>query len=734
MDGSEAINVSMEHDTKILHGMAQHWRLMLLADATLKSLGSSLLLVSVIGIFFDLTFLFLLSSFLAFAAIVFLALFATEKISSVDARLIARHLNRAIPELEESSELVLKTDAELTVLERMQLLRVEKTLTESGEKNRLPNHPLKRSSIFFAGASITSLLIFVVIQPLSKGMKPSTLSKIIARPRDSSTIDERREPLKIESVKVEIMPPEYTGKAKYLLAQFDLSVEEGAQLVWHIEPNQTLSAGALNFSDRDTVLLQRQSENIYSASKKITERGFYSLRLANANEEIQSEYYEINVVDDLPPAITVIDPPSRTEIAPGQTAKVNVQIAVEDDYGVSVTELVATVAQGPGESIKFREANILFDAIVKKSPRRWEMRHELDLSALGMAPGDEFYFHIEAQDNRRPESNRSRSETFFIVLKDTAAMPLSISSGLAINYMPEYFRSQRQIIIDTEKLLVEKNNLSDGEFKRRSNEIGIDQQALRFRYGQFLGDEFDEAIGGEVADDHEGEENSNADPTSAVEQFTHAHDSEENATLFAPSIKARLKAALNEMWGAELRLRTYQPKEALPFENRALNFLKDVQQRSRVYVQRVGFEPSPIKVEEKRLTGDLSKINDRRASKESSQEKSFPEIRFALHILQKLKMNNKNFMIDEMRVLENAGHELARRAIEEPGRYLKSLADLRKLISSAESAQELCYDCLLSVERSFWQILPSEQAMPSSRTEAGFELSNRYFRKIGSRP
>ncbi len=733
MDGNEKVNMSARHDIKILHDLARRWRIMLLVRAILFSFGWALVLLSALKLLFVISFASLIIvSFIAAIAALF-ALFFTNKIHSFDAKLIARHLNRTIPELEESSELVLKTEAELTVLESMQRQRAKKALMELGEKIRLPIHPLKRPSIFFATTSITALLIFAVIPPLSKSMKQSILPRDIVLQNDSTSIGHHRLPLKIESVNVEITPPKYTGKAKYSLAKFDLSVEEGAQVVWSVALSQSLANGALIFSDRDTVFLQHQRQGMYLAKKRIVERGFYFFRLANANEEIQSEYYKINVVDDMPPAITVISPPSRTEIAPGQAAKVNVQITADDDYAVTAAELVATVAQGSGESIKFREANIPFDTILKKSLRRWEMRHELDLSALGMVAGDELYFHVEAQDNRTPEANRSRSETYFIVLKDTAAATMFISSGLVINYMPEYFRSQRQIIFDTEKLLVEKNNLSDGEFKRRSNEIGIDQQALRFRYGQFLGDEFGEAIGVEMTEEHE-EENSSANAANPAEKFVHAHDSEENATLFAPSIKAQLKAALNEMWGAELRLRTYQPKEALPFENRALNFLKDVQQRSRVYVQRVGFEPSPIKVEEKRLTGDLSKVNDRRASKESSQEKSFPEIRRAVHLLQKLKSSHKLFTIDEKRVLENAGHELARRAIEEPGRYLKALGDLRKLISIAENKREPCQDCLLSVERSLWQILPLEHATPSSRTEAGSTLSNHYFRKIGARP
>ncbi len=720
-------------DKRILYGLARRWRIMLLAGAIFKALGSSFVFISILGSIFDLSLPSLVIASHTFTATAFFVLLVKAKIFSVDAKLIARHLNRTVPELEESSGLILTAGAELTVLEKMQLRRVEKVLNEAVGKDLLPRRPLKQSSIFFAVASITALLIFAVMPTLSTSLKQANLSAQSPQ-NDSTPISHHQLPLEIESVEIEITPPHYTGKVKYSLAKFDLVVEEDAQLVWFIEVNQSLSDGALIFSERDTVLLHRRSERVYLAKKRIAERGFYFLRLSNEKEEIRSEYYQISIVDDVPPAITVISPPSRTEIAHGQPAKVNVQIVVEDDYGVGATELVATMAQGSGESVKFREANIPLNEIVEKSSRRWEIRYELDLSALGMAAGDELYFHVEAQDNRMPDANRSRSETYFIVLKDTAATALSTDGGLAINYMPEYFRSQRQIIIDTEKLLIEKNILSDGEFKRRSNEIGIDQQALRFRYGEFLGDEFDEAVGSEVADDHEGEETSDADQTSAVEQFTHAHDSEKNATLFAPSIKAQLKAALNEMWGAELRLRTYKPQEALPYEYRALSFLKDVQQRSRMYVQRVGFEPSPIKADEKRLTGDLSKISDRRAKIESSQEKSFPEIRLALRILQKLKTHKKKFTTDDVHILESAGQELARRAIEEPIRHLKALGDLRKLISSADVVHELCHDCLLSVERSFWQVLPIEQATPSTKSKGSFRLSSHYFKKIGSQP
>src|SRR4030095_5849389 len=61
------------------------------------------------------------------------------------------------------------------------------------------------------------------------------------------------------------------------------------------------------------------------------------------------------------------------------------------------------------------------------------------------------------------------------------------------------------------------------------------------------------------------------------------------------------------MWNAELKLRTFKPEDALPFEYKALRLLKDLQQKSRVYVQKTAIKISPVK-EEKRLTGELNKI------------------------------------------------------------------------------------------------------------------------------
>jgi hypothetical protein len=95
--------------------------------------------------------------------------------------------------------------------------------------------------------------------------------------------------------------------------------------------------------------------------------------------------------------------------------------------------------------------------------------------------------------------------------------------------------------------------------------------------------------------------------------MVHLHDSAESATFFPDPLRREMRAVLAEMWSAEGRLRGVDPRGALPFERRALEMLKDVQQRSRVYVAKVGYETPEIDPA-RRLTGDLAPIESQQAA------------------------------------------------------------------------------------------------------------------------
>ena len=174
--------------------------------------------------------------------------------------------------------------------------------------------------------------------------------------------------------------------------------------------------------------------------------------------------------------------------------------------------------------------------------------------------------------------------------------------GIVQRVMPAYFRSQRQIIIDTEALIAERHREDAQRFEARSDELGVDQKILRLRYGQFLGEEFES--GAEEED-----------------SWAHQHDLPEAATLLDPETKRILRLALQEMWQSELHLRQAEPDLALPYEYKALDYIKQVQQAERIYLARSGVELPQVD-ETRRLGGKREGLTDRALAVPAAAERS----------------------------------------------------------------------------------------------------------------
>jgi len=316
---------------------------------------------------------------------------------------------------------------------------------------------------------------------------------------------------------------------------------------------------------------------------------------------------------------------------------------------------------------------------------------------------------------------------------------------MGVNPVPEYFRSQRQIIIDTEKLIREQKSISRATFEERGNNLGVDQKLLRLRYGKFLGEEFESGIGpgGGIPEGEEGHEEhflgdghdhpefeDQNSPEALLDPYLHKHDQEEAATFFEPAVKAKLKGALAQMWEAELRLRTHRPKEALPYEYKALRMLKEVQQSTRAYAAKTGFDPPPLKEPEKRLTGDLSKIKAPAERRTIEAETELPHTRQALRWLEKQKQGLK-YKPSDVALLERAGQELAQAALAKPGRYLRAMQDLRTLIADVSANKALCKDCLVTVERAWQEPLPPAAPTPKKQSTTRSKLARDYMKSLG---
>jgi len=630
---------------------------------------------------------------------------------------ITRFLNNRYPELEESADLLLQNEAELSLLQQLQRSKIENIIPKLAQ----PKEPLKK---LYAG--LLTLLAGLLIS--------FAITQIPLRHNDSLKDREKANqilpikeniPAEISDFSAIVIPPPYTGKGERNQKQFTVTAETGARIDWKIETNIGIKKLSLIFNNTEIIPLKalNKAHTRWTVSKTISKSGFYQLDLDGK----KSDLYQVEAIPDLAVTIKITQPKQHTTIDIGQPQKINLKVLLTDDYGINDAFISATMASGKGEGVSFTEKKISFDTNFGNR-KTIALEKLIDLKNLGMKPGDELYFFIKAMDNH---GQSSRSDVYFVSIVDTTELMSLAGMTNGVNLVPEYFRSERQIIIDTEKLLKEKSSIPVQTFKNKSNEIGIDQKLLRLRYGQFLGEENETEIGGDH-DDHDGHTEHKAegekfgDVTSIMDKYAHKHDIAEDATFFEPEIKAQLKAVLTEMWNAELRLRTYKPQEALPYEYKALRLLKDLQQKSRAYVAKTTVKTAALKPE-KRLSGELDKITQPVQKMTFEQkEKRIATLKIALARLESRK-TGREFTEQDQFLLNQTEKYLIGAAADHPVTYLTALSSLRKL----STGNKLIINDIGLVQRAIQKMIGPEGAKPQMKNAgAASALYQSYFKNL----
>jgi hypothetical protein len=671
---------------------------------------------------------------------------------------VIRYMNQHYPQLEESADLFTKKDEDLTSLQQLQKIKSLHQFEILYPTVKLP-HKLLQALVIFALSALISFGSMGFAGKHKILRDPATPSNERATPAAEEVL-----PASIRSAAITFTPPSYTGIPRQTVKTFNLRVPEGTSVQWNIAFTEKVLDAKMIFSTHDSVKLSTTSSDEFSTQKQFSETAFYQIAWRNADGTAKySDYFTVETIRDQPPVIAIENLDQFITLSLTDNLKINLQSTLTDDYRVNDAYIIATVSKGSGESVKFREEKLRFDKPDKISGKSLRANRTIDLVKLGLDPGDELYFYVEALDNKAPQPNKARTETFFIALQDTTQQTTSIDPGLGVDLMPDYFRSQRQIIIDSEKLLKEKKNITKEVFNSRSNELAYDQKVLRLRYGEFLGEEFESGIGPQAAlpseDDHEEDvtkkyghvhdtenehnlleekkpaptqdhhDHGGDDKDDPVKAYTHAHDSEDEATFFAQSIRSKLKAAITVMWDAELHLRLYDPEKSLPYQYKALKLLKEISQDSRIYVHRTGFDPPPLK-EEKRLTGDLTELKNATTEKSTSKPETYPHIRRAATLLEHMLQSGTVAITPDIKNdLLKAGQELSAVAIAQPGRYLKSLSLLKRLSENEiEPAEQPA--AIETIRASLWQVLPKEAASPQSYNRSVHALDERFLKSM----
>lgn len=574
---------------------------------------------------------------LVVAGVQVLAIDLAQARRRVTRRRTAEHLDRTHAVLEDSSMLLLSAPATLTLPARLQRTRTADALDRLHAEGRLTGAATGR----VPHAAALSLIVAAALANTT-WMVPGWFGQ-------DAALDDGIVAPRIASLSMEARPPAYTRLPPLQFDTGDVSVPEFSTLRLTLRAEGDFEALTILSGAGERVRL-------YAAGDGRWQSPWWGARATtwqvvdDAGNPVPMPgggiVHAVALVSDEAPRIHVRAPAARLHEIEGLPFALPVRLAVEDDYGVSSVTAFATRATGSGERVRFEDASELLYESAAAGERSVEAAKVFDGAALGLEPGAEVYLHFEASDGRPGAANVARSQTLILRWRGEDQQPDVVLDNAVVTVMPEYFRSQRQIIIDSEALVAGRDSIDAETFAARAQSLAIDQQALRLRYGQFLGEE----VGGEPAalpeggveahfagdgHDHDGPVEGDGgdghyagdghdhgdetlprqdsaigdfgDAAAAIEPYAHFHDREEQATLFDPETRELLRAALRAMWRSEGELRQFRPAPALPHQYEALALIKRVQNRSRVFVARVGFEPTPVDPA-RRLSGELDEI------------------------------------------------------------------------------------------------------------------------------
>ena len=666
---------------------------------------------------------------------------------------VIRELDRRYPELEDSTWLLVEPASELSFLSSLQQQRVAARLLQLAESHRplLPIN-LKKSWQLVAGLSVLSVFSWWLLQHQSSHQdQPAGVPLHFSAP-DKPRIPSQTLP-RITETTLLVTPPAYTRQAAFAPAQASFQCPQEARVRWQVRVSGKNQVEPELELGRQRVRLQPVAgqAGVFFTERILLVSTLYRLRYAGT----VSDDYAIDVRADQVPVLRIITPKAYTLVAAlGQRPVVPIRATARDDYGLSRAELVITVAQGQGEAVKFREVRRDLSAGLSGNPAQVSLNSALNLPSLGLTYGDELYFYLSARDNH---GHTARTDAYLVQWQDTAVADSAPDLGMGVKVAPAYFRSERQIIIDTEKLIAEESKLDAATVTSRANALGFDQQSLRLRYGKFMGEEAEAGIGVQaphspIAEDndasispaaetpeHDEHDHGGAPVSPAKASFTaetdvlmdpyiHKHDDSETADFLEPAVKAKLRAVLDQMWAAELRLRTGQLRAALPYEYRALRLLKQVQQQTRAFVKKAGFTPPPMPEATLRLTGELAGAAVPHRQQNLPAPATQPTIRATLRWLAAADNGQPTRPADAV-LLDQAGTILAGAALNQPGAYLPALRALRELGADVRAGRTTRAAARQPVVRALTDLLPTPTPTPQVAPEPD-RLARRYFQEL----
>lgn len=286
-----------------------------------------------------------------------------------------------------------------------------------------------------------------------------------------------------------VTPPSYTKQPSSTQRMPDLKAWQGSGVrVTSPKGQSWASVQMRQVASKQQVLLSNMN-GTWQVSHTLDSSSLWRIHAQDADgRTLVSPQFVWQARVDQPPSIEVEAPRTQfTEVIESPSAW-RFALSVRDDLGV--TKVVARVAfsEGSGEHIQYTTTE---HALMPEQAQSNRYVFELPFTQP-LPQSQEVVVRFVATDGRAPAPQTTESSVYVLRWAPEPVAASADMEGVLRVAEPAMFRSQRQVIIDTETLLADWDDIDQGTRQKRASQIGMDQRLLRHRYGQHLGMEADE--------------------------------------------------------------------------------------------------------------------------------------------------------------------------------------------------------------------------------------------------
>lgn len=221
-------------------------------------------------------------------------------------------------------------------------------------------------------------------------------------------------PPTIDRTRITVTPPAYTGLPREDFNQLrGFTAIAGSRIEWELV-SPTAANGALRRDSGETAM-EAGEDGLHSLSLQLQESftGRFIIR-DKENRSARTPEFSVQAQPDQPPTIEVTQPGRDTEAEP--QGQVGLTALAADDFGLTNIALHVSVSgrrQAPVRLFSNTAAGETEERITERTVRK-----TLDLASLEAEEGDVIVYFFTATDNREPEAQQTRSEVFFIEVRE----------------------------------------------------------------------------------------------------------------------------------------------------------------------------------------------------------------------------------------------------------------------------------------------------------------------------